>query len=147
MSSRIEDYYNILGVSKESSEQEIKKAYKELAKKYHPDKHVDNDLAHLAEEKFKEINEAYEYFKKNEYKHNIYKDNAEDTMYYKSEYKTYSTQQSKDNSKSNDILNIIFGLLSILFRFCTEIISFFMRLGLFYIVIIIIVIILSMLGI
>ncbi|HHY13779.1 MAG TPA: DnaJ domain-containing protein, partial [Thermoanaerobacterales bacterium] len=51
------DYYEILGISKDASEDEIKKAYRRLARKYHPDVNTDN---HNAEEKFKEINEAYE---------------------------------------------------------------------------------------
>ena len=50
------DYYEVLGISKDASEQEIKKAYRSLAKKYHPDMNKSPD----AEEKFKEINEAYE---------------------------------------------------------------------------------------
>jgi curved DNA-binding protein CbpA len=50
------NYYEILGVSKNASDDEIKKAYRELAKKYHPDVSKDID----AEEKFKLINEAYQ---------------------------------------------------------------------------------------
>ncbi len=50
------DYYEVLGLSKGASEQDIKKAYRNLAKKYHPD--VNKDAG--AEDKFKEINEAYE---------------------------------------------------------------------------------------
>jgi curved DNA-binding protein len=51
-----EDYYRVLGVSKKNSKDEIKKAYRKLAMKYHPDKNKDNKEA---EEKFKKINEAY----------------------------------------------------------------------------------------
>lgn len=51
------DYYEMLGVDKKSSPDEIKKAYRKLAKKYHPDLHPDDKEA---EKKFTEINEAYE---------------------------------------------------------------------------------------
>ena len=51
------DYYEILGVTKSSSEQEIKKAYRQMALKYHPDKNPDNKEA---EDKFKEAAEAYD---------------------------------------------------------------------------------------
>lgn len=51
-----EDFYNVLGVSKDASDQEIKKAYRKLSKKYHPDLNKEAG----AEEKFKQIQEAYE---------------------------------------------------------------------------------------
>ena len=59
------DPYEVLGVSKNASIDEIKAAYKELVKKYHPDKYRDNPLSSLAEEKMKEINQAYESLMKN----------------------------------------------------------------------------------
>jgi len=57
MDSSQKDYYEILGVSKDATPEEIRKAYKKLAIKWHPDKHVDDKKE--AEEKFKEIAGAY----------------------------------------------------------------------------------------
>ena len=54
------DPYSVLGVSQNASDEEVKKAYRELARKYHPDNYQNNPLADLAEEKMKEINEAYD---------------------------------------------------------------------------------------
>ncbi|MDR1572983.1 MAG: DnaJ domain-containing protein [Clostridiales Family XIII bacterium] len=58
--------YEILGIKEGASREEIKAAYKAQVKKYHPDKHQDNPLYELAEEKLQEINEAYDYLMKNE---------------------------------------------------------------------------------
>ena len=52
------DYYEVLGVNKNATDEELKKAYRKLAKKYHPDANPDNKEE--AERKFKEVNEAYE---------------------------------------------------------------------------------------
>ena len=69
MSSDKKDYYEVLGVQKDATEEQIRKAYKKLALRWHPDKNPDNKKE--AEEKFKEINEAYSVLsdpqKRNEY--------------------------------------------------------------------------------
>jgi len=59
MAGEFKDYYAILGVSKSASPEELKKAYRRLAREHHPDLHAEKNKA-AASEKFKEINEAYE---------------------------------------------------------------------------------------
>ena len=54
------DPYEVLGVSKNAGDEEIKNAYRALARKYHPDKYVNSPLADVASEKTKEINRAYD---------------------------------------------------------------------------------------
>lgn len=54
------DPYKVLGVTPQTSDDDVKRAYRELARKYHPDNYVNNPLADLAEQRMKEINEAYD---------------------------------------------------------------------------------------
>ena len=58
------DPYKVLNLSPTATDDEVKRAYRELARKYHPDNYHDNPLADLAQEKMKEINEAYELIQK-----------------------------------------------------------------------------------
>ena len=62
----LESAYTVLGVSKDSTDMEIKKAYRKMANKYHPDKtaHLGDDLKEISQEKFKSVSEAYNKIKK-----------------------------------------------------------------------------------
>jgi DnaJ like chaperone protein len=64
-STGVKDPYNVLNVGRNASQEEIKKAYRKLAGKYHPDKvaHLGDEFKKLAEERFKEIQEAYQSLK------------------------------------------------------------------------------------
>jgi len=55
----VTDPYQVLGISPNATDDEVKKAYKELSRKYHPDSYANNPLADLAEDKFKEVQAAY----------------------------------------------------------------------------------------
>jgi molecular chaperone DnaJ len=93
----IADPYKVLEVSPSSTNEEIKKAYRELSRKYHPDSYVNNPLSDLAEEKFKEVQEAYDqimkdrengynggnsYYSQTSYSGNTNEDSAEMTSVY-----------------------------------------------------------------
>ena len=56
----MKDPYQILGIDRNATDEEVKTAYRNMARKYHPDSYGDNPLADLAEEKMQEINEAYD---------------------------------------------------------------------------------------
>ncbi len=60
----MKDPYKVLGVASNATDDEIKTAYRNLARKYHPDKYRDSDLAEVAGEKMKEINAAYDEIQK-----------------------------------------------------------------------------------
>jgi curved DNA-binding protein len=59
MAVKFQDYYEVLGVSRDAKDKDIKAAYRKLARKHHPDLHAEDEKS-AAEEKFKQINEAYE---------------------------------------------------------------------------------------
>lgn len=56
----MKDPYAVLGIEKNATDEQVKEAYRELARKYHPDRYSDNPLSDLAKEKMQEINEAYD---------------------------------------------------------------------------------------
>ena len=56
----MKDPYEILGIQPSATDEEVKNAYRELARKYHPDNYANNPLSDLAQEKMQEINEAYD---------------------------------------------------------------------------------------
>ena len=71
--------YEVLGLKQGATQDEIKKAYRELIKKYHPDQYGDNPLRSLAEEKMREINTAYDMLTKNTGSSDSYYSNSSNT--------------------------------------------------------------------
>ncbi|HWR62324.1 MAG TPA: DnaJ domain-containing protein [Clostridia bacterium] len=85
--------YEVLGIREGASADEIKRAYKELVRKYHPDQYQNNPLSDLAEEKLKEINQAYDYLMKK------YRQNGNDGNYTRQEEPGYRNSR-EDSSRS-----------------------------------------------
>ena len=88
----MKDPYEVLGVSPGATEEEIKRAYRDLARKYHPDNYTDNPLADLAQEKMKEINEAYDTLTKGG------QSGYQQTGYQQSGYQSYSQWSGSSNT-------------------------------------------------
>ncbi|MBR3932353.1 MAG: DnaJ domain-containing protein [Clostridia bacterium] len=91
--------YDVLGISKDATEEEINIAYRKLVKQYHPDKYVGNPLSDLAAEKIKEINEAYDAVMDNLKNKNS---SQQDSSYYQQ-----SQNSSGTGSEYNEIRNLI----------------------------------------
>lgn len=90
------DPYKILGVARDATDEEIKKAYRELARKYHPDNYAGNPLSDLVEEKMKEINEAYD---------QIQRERAAGTSGSSGSSYGYSSGASGDYAKVRELIN------------------------------------------
>ena len=99
------DPYKVLGVSRDATDDEIKKAYRELARKYHPDNYAGSPLADLAGEKMKEINTAYDEIQKiRAAAHSGQTGNGYGGSY--GSYSTYNGDNGADFKKIREYINI-----------------------------------------
>lgn len=118
--------YEVLGLKPGATQEEIKKAYRNLIKQYHPDQYGDNPLKDLAEEKMREINTAYDTLTKNQNTSNNYSsntnssyNNSSDSSYMFSEIRrliqsgNYTEAENKLNSipNRNAEWNFLYGVL------------------------------------
>ena len=102
------DPYRVLGIQKNATDEEVKQAYRNLARKYHPDGYVNNPLADLAEEKMREINEAYDQIQKERRQNGSYSGSSNKTHTYSGEYiRVRELIQSNRLSEAETMLNSI----------------------------------------
>lgn len=100
--------YEILGINKNASKEEIQQAYRKMAKKYHPDQYGDNPLRDLAEQKMREINEAYDYLMKNSNSTNYNSSNYNSNSYGSNDYASIRMDINRgDMSSAEQKLNSI----------------------------------------
>ncbi|MCY6355729.1 J domain-containing protein [Clostridium sp. ZS2-4] len=95
----MKNFYEILEISREATNDEIKKAFRKLAKKYHPDTNINDKTLG---EKFQEINEAYSVLS-DEKSRKQYDDKLFNSQHTTKQQKSYSTRRKSDNEKNNDI--------------------------------------------
>lgn len=104
--------YEVLGVSRDASDDEVKKAYRDLTRRFHPDVNVNNPLADLAEEKFKEVQEAYDMIMKEReqggYHYGYGSSGSQNGGY---EYSGYQ-QNRYENSNQNPQMQAVYNYMS-----------------------------------
>lgn len=95
--------YKVLGVSENATQEEIRRAYLQLVKKYHPDKYVDNPLKDLANEKLKEVNQAYDMLTKKQGAGSGY--SSQQGSYSDSYRTTYSGSNAQEYARARGYIN------------------------------------------
>lgn len=98
----MKDPYAVLGISRNASMDEIKKAYRALSRKYHPDANINNPLADLAAEKFKEVQEAYD---------TIVKERERGTSYQGSSFRSASSGSSSQTYTGTNDYTMVYQYL------------------------------------
>lgn len=118
------DPYKVLGLSQRASDDEVKRAYRELSRKFHPDTNANNPLADLAEEKFKEVQTAYEQilkdrenggysnYNRNDYSYGRNSGNApsEESNEWQKDLKLVAAANYINSRNYNEALNILKGM-------------------------------------